>query len=166
MTLLDAPKFDTARDRRRRLIVFISVGTFGVLTLGFWLAAGMPLDWPWTWNDHRLGTIAVDHFLRAVEKNDLATAYGIWNHDKNWQQHPQTYSGYPFDRFQKDWGPNSQDNDYGTIKTHEFKAARMYGNVLVVGVFINGRKSKALFLAYDTQNKTLGFSPVELYLGP
>jgi len=36
----------------------------------------------------------------------------------------------------------------------------------VVAVLINGRKSKALFLAYDTKTRTLGFSPVELYLGP
>jgi hypothetical protein len=43
----------------------------------------------------------------------------------------------------------------------------MYGNVLLVGVLINGRKSKALFLDYDPQTHTLNFSPpdVELYLG-
>jgi hypothetical protein len=166
MTLLDAPKFDSARDRRQRIIVYSTVAFLGVFIGGFWLASGMPFDWPWTWNSHRLGTIAVDHFLRAVEKNDLAQAYGIWNHDKNWQQHPDKYSEYTFARFQQDWGADSSENDYGAIKSHEIRAARMYGNVLVVAALINGRKSKALFLDYDTGTKQLGFSPVELYLGP
>jgi|SRR5580658_2093102 hypothetical protein len=166
MTLLDAPQFDSVRDRRRRLIIFVSVGVFGLFTGVFWLAAGMPLDWPWTWNNHRLGTIAVDRFLKDVEKNDLSQAYAIWQHDRDWQQHPGQYSGYTFARFQEDWGPESQDNEYGAIKSHIIRAARIYGNVLVVAVLINGRKSKALFLDYDTKSHQLGFSPVELYLGP
>lgn len=166
MTLLDAPKFDTARDRRRRITIYIVVSVFGVLVGGFWLMAGMPFDWPWTWNNHRVGTIAVDRFLKAVEKNDLATAYGIWEHDKDWKQHPEKYAGYTFERFQEDWGPNSQDNDYGSYKSHVIKVAHMYGNVLVVGSLINGRLSKPLFLDYDTRTHQLGFSPVEYYLNP
>ncbi len=166
MTLLDAPAFDTVRDRRRRLIIYWSTGTFGALIIAWWMLAGLPLDWPWNWNYHWRGTIAVDRFLRAVEQNDMSKAYGVWNHDPNWQQHPDKYSNYTFARFQQDWGPNSADNDYGTIQSHALRAARMYGNVLVVAVLINGRKSKALFLDYDTKTRTLGFSPVELYLGP
>ena len=166
MTLLDAPKFDTARDRRRRIIIYVSVAVVAVFFAGFWLSAGMPFDWPWTWNSHRIGTIAVDRFLRDVEKNDLNDAYGVWNHDKDWQQHPARYSTYPFDRFQKDWGPNAEGNDYGVIQTHVLKMAHVYGNVLVVGILINGRKSKALFLDFDRKTHVLGFSPVEYYLGP
>ncbi len=71
-----------------------------------------------------------------------------------------------FDRFKEDWSPTGQENDYGAIQEPQAHAAHMYGNVLVVGIYINGRKSKALFLYYDTKNHTLGFSPVELYLGP
>jgi hypothetical protein len=36
----------------------------------------------------------------------------------------------------------------------------------VVGVRMNELKSKALFIDYDPTTHTLGFSPVELYLGP
>jgi hypothetical protein len=154
MTLLDAPAFDTVRDRRRRRILFISAGAVGLLIIAWWLAAGTPIDWPWNWNSHWRGTVAVDRFLKDVEKNDLAAAYGIWIHDKDWQKHP-AQAGYTFDRFQQDWSPTSSGNDYGAIKSHQIKAARMYGNVLVVGVLINERKSGALF-----------FSPVELYMGP
>jgi hypothetical protein len=44
----------------------------------------------------------------------------------------------------------------------------MYGNVLLVAAFINGRKSKALNLDYDPRVGKLSFAPpgVELYLGP
>ncbi len=166
MTLLDAPAFDDVRSRRRRFILFTTVGAAGVLVLAYWLVAGMPLDWPWNWNNHWRGTVATDHFLKAIEKNDLQKAYGIWVHDKNWQQHPAQYQAYPFKRFQEDWSPSSEANDYGAIQSHKIVAARMSGNVLVVGALINGRKSKALFLSYDTKAHTLGFSPVELYLGP
>ena len=42
----------------------------------------------------------------------------------------------------------------------------MSGNVLLMGIRIIGLKSNALFLDYDPSAHTLGFSPVELYLGP
>jgi hypothetical protein len=44
----------------------------------------------------------------------------------------------------------------------------MYGNVLLVAILINGRKSNALDLDYEPKTHTLTFSPpgVELYLGP
>jgi len=129
--------------------------------------AGRPVDWPWRWNNHLLGRMAVNRFLTAFEKNDLSTAYGIWLHDKNWQQHPPQGGAYPFSKFQEDWSPTSPENEYGVIQSHRIAAARMYGNVLLVGVFINGRKSGALFLDYDPGTHKLNFSPpdVELYLG-
>jgi hypothetical protein len=103
-----------------------------------------------------------------VEKNDLPKAYGIWTHDKDWQQHPAQNGAYPFSRFQGDWSSTSPDNEYGAIQSHKIVAARIYGNVLLVAVLINGRKSKALNLDYDPKAHTLNFSPpgVELYLGP
>jgi hypothetical protein len=166
MTLLDAPAFDTVRDRRRRMILYFGLGGLGVLIIAWWLAAGMPIDYPWTWNDHWRGTVAVDRFLKAVEQNDLQKAFAIWVHNKDWQQHPDQVGDYSFARFQQDWGPTGESNDYGSIQSHSIRAARMYGNVLVVAILVNGRKSKPIFLAYDTKTHTLGFSPVELYLGP
>lgn len=168
MTLLDAPVFDEARARRRRRILYSSAALLVVLFVGWWLVAGRPVDWPWNWNNHLLGRSAVNRFLKAVEEKDLPKAYGIWIHDKNWQQHPAQNSTYPFARFQQDWSSTSPDNEYGAIQSHKFAAERMYGNVLMVAVFINGRKSKALNLDYDPRTSTLSYSPpgVELYLGP
>jgi hypothetical protein len=168
MTLLDAPKFDEARERRHQVVLYGAGGLLLALFLVWWLVAGRPVDWPWTWNSHLMGRSAVNGFLSAVEKNDLQTAYGIWTHDKDWQQHPTQNGAYPFSRFQQDWSPASPDNEYGAIHTHKIAAARMYGNVLLVAVLINGRKSGALNLDYDPKTHALDFSPPgeELYLGP
>jgi len=131
--------------------------------------AGRPVDWPWNWNNYLFGRSTVNSFLTAVEKNDLPAAYGIWLHDKNWQQHPppQT-SPYPFSRFQDDWSGTSPDNEYGVIRSHQIALAGRYGNGVLIAVLINGRKSKALNLNYDPTTKALDFAPpgVELYLGP
>jgi len=168
MTLMDAPVFDEARDQRRRVILMSAGGLLLVLFVGWWLVAGRPVDWPWNWNSHLFGRSTANKFLEAVEANDLPKAYGIWIHDKDWQQHPQQNGAYPFSRFQDDWSSTSPDNEYGAIQSHKIVAARMYGNVLLMAVLINGRKSKALSLDYDPKLHTLSFSPpgVELYLGP
>jgi hypothetical protein len=168
MTLLDAPTFDEARDRRRRVILFGVVGLIFALFVTYWLLAGRPVDWPWNWYSHLRGRTTVNHFLGAVEQNDLEKAYGIWMHDPDWQKHPNKYRSYPFDRFQDDWSRTSPDNEYGIISSHKIVAARVYKNVLLMGVLINGRKSKALFLTYFPKDHTLNFAPPdeELYLGP
>ena len=168
MTLLDAPKFDEVRERRRRMILIGSGGLLLVLFVAWWLVAGMPVDLPWNWNNYLHGRAAVNEFLTAVEKNDLPRAYGIWTHDKEWQQHPVKSGTYPFERFERDWSPTSSDNEYGVIQSHKIVAARMYGNVLLVAVLMNGRKSKPLNLDYDPKTHTLNFSPegVGIYLWP
>lgn len=168
MTLLDAPIYDERRARRRSVIFYTTLGTLAVLFIGWWLAAGRPVDWPWTWDANLLGRSAVNRFLTAVEQNNLPKAYGIWMHDPAWQQHPAKYKTYSFDRFQEDFSSQSPDNEYGAIKSHRIAAARMYGNTLLVAILVNGRKSGALNLDYDPKSKTLNFSPpgVALYLGP
>jgi hypothetical protein len=162
MTLLDAPVYDEAGARRRRVILYYAAGLLFVLFVGWWLAAGRPVDWPWHWNNHLLGRITVNAFFKDLEKNDLPAAYGVWIHDKNWQQHPGKHAGYTFERFEKDWSATSPDNDYGQIRSHRIAAARMIGNVLQTGTFINERKSKAINLDYDPKDHSLGFSPEDV----
>ncbi len=146
MTLLDAPVFDAARDRRNQTLFYSALGLLVVLLIGGWLVSGMPVDWPWRWWTHFRGRMTVNHFLDAVEQNDLSKAYGVWFHDPNWQQHASNYAAYPFDRFKKDWSPTSSANEYGVIKSHKIMAARMSGNVLLMGIAIHGLKSNALYL--------------------
>jgi hypothetical protein len=168
MTLLDAPVFDEARDRRHHKILVIAAGVLVVLFVGWWLLAGHPVDVPWHWNNHLLGRMKTNAFFTDIEKNDLPAAYGIWTNDKKWQQHPAQHAGYPFDRFQKDWSADSPDNEYGPIHTHRIAATSMVGNVLQIGIFVNGRKSKAINLDYDPKDHTLSFSPedVQFLEGP
>jgi hypothetical protein len=168
MTLLDAPKFDEMRERRRRVFLYSTAGFLVALFIAWWLIAGRPVDYPWNWNNYLFARSTVNNFLVAVEKNDLPTAYGIWIHDKSWQQHPEKHSVYPFSRFQEDWSSTSPDNEYGAIQSHKIALAGRYGNGVLVAILINGRKSKALNLDYDPPTHTLDFAPpgVELYLGP
>lgn len=168
MTLLDAPAFDEARERRRKVIFWSAAVLLVALVAGWWLAAGRPVDWPWNWNNFVRGKSTADRFLTAVERNDLPTAYGIWMNDKDWRQHPVPKGGYSLGRFEQDWGARSPDNEYGSIESHKIVAARMYGNVLLMAIIINGQRTKALDLDYDPAMRTLNFSPpdVEIDLGP
>ncbi len=162
MTLLDAPKYDAARSRRRsRIFAGVFAGLFAFL-VGMWFFTGRPLDYPWTWWTYWAGERDVNQFLQAVEANDLPRAYAVWENDFDWRQHADKYKKYPFDRFAQDWGPNSSANDYGTIQSHRIVARKISGSQLSVASMINGRKSKPLFLAYDKNDHTLGFSPFEL----
>jgi len=166
MTLLDAPKFDTARAHRRSLWIRGIFAGLLVFLVGMWLFTGHPTDFPWNWWTYWAGERDVNQFLQAVENKDMRRAYGIWQNDYDWQQHPDRYKNYPFDRFAEDWGPDSMDNDYGTVSSHRIVARKLSGNQLIVGSMINGRKSKPLFLAFDKKQHTLGFSPFELTISP
>jgi hypothetical protein len=167
MTLLDAPKFDEARARRNKKIAIGGVVAVLLLFVIGWLVAGRPIDWPWRWNAHLMGRMAVNRFFTDLEKNDLPDAYAVWVHDKNWQQHPTAHY-YTFDRFQLDWAPDGRQNDFGAIHSHRIAASRIHGNVLMLGVFLNDRKSGAINLDYDPTDHTLNFSPdnVQFLEGP
>lgn len=159
MTLLDAPKYDEARARRRQIILWSSVAGLVALFIAWWFVAGRPIDWPWHWNDHLFGRAAVNRFMNDLEHNDLKAAYGVWTHDKNWEQHPQQHAVYPFSRFEEDWSPTSPDAEYHGIHSYRIAASRMYGNVLLVAILINGANQNALDLTWDPRNGQLSFAP-------
>jgi hypothetical protein len=159
MTLLDAPTYNPARARRNRniivaiisLILLVALtGILGFLTGHGWFFSTTP-------SEHR-----VNKFLAAVEAQDFTKAYGIWNNDPDWRKHPEQYKLYDFNQFQKDWGASS---DYGVIRSHQIVIVKAVGNGVVMGVNINRGKTP-LFLRVDNKTKQLGFSPIELYVGP
>jgi hypothetical protein len=157
MALMDAPQYNARRENRNRNL---GIAAVAILIIGFAGGISYYLDMPWQlWHwpsDHR-----VNQFFSSIESGNLQKAYALWNHDPNWQQHPQQYSSYDFTQFQKDWGPAS---DYGVIKSHQIIVAKTVGNGVVMGVDINGGKTP-IFLRVD-HSGTIGFSPVELYTGP
>jgi hypothetical protein len=159
MTLMDAPKYNEALERRKTIFLSAGAGLIFVLLVAWWLVAGRPIAWPWYWNNVLFGRITVNKFLKAVEADDMPKAYGIWFHDANWQQHPNEHSRYPYSRFLGDWGPGSPDNEYGVIRSHKVAVAAPYGNGALVASLINGRKSDALNLGYDPKTKELNFAP-------
>jgi hypothetical protein len=168
MTLLDAPQFDAARARRNTRMIQAGAGLLLVLLVAYWLVASRPVDWPWNWHRYYFGRAAVNKFFTTLEANDLQGAYGIWVHDKNWQQHPQQYSTYPFARFIGDWSPTSPDNEYGPIRSYKIVEAGRYGNGVLIAVLINGHKTNDLDLAYDPKTGQLDYPPpdVKLQLEP
>ncbi len=104
MTLLNAPEFDERKENRRRNIwvgsgIFVAV--MAVLTVaGFllghgWLFTNLPAE-------HR-----VNVFLTAVQAGEYPKAFGIFNNDPKWQQHPQQYADYPLQRFTEDFTTES-----------------------------------------------------------
>jgi hypothetical protein len=159
MTLLDAPAFDSRRANTIRTLSIVGVVVLVVAIIGTLLGILQMPWWFWHWpSDHK-----INQFMGSVESGDLNKAYGEWNHDANWQQHPAQYQPYGINEFTKDWGPSS---DYGTIKSHKIFISHRVGNGVIIGVYVNGNTGKPLFLRMDSGTKTIGFSPVELYSGP
>jgi len=159
MTLLDAPTYNAARAKRNRNIIIAVIAV--IVLIGFTGVLGFVSGHGWFFStipsEHR-----VNKFLAAVEAQDFTRAYSLWNNDSNWQKHPDQYKVYDFNQFQKDWGSAS---DYGVIRSHKIVITKAVGNGVVMGVDINGGKTP-LFLRVDDKTKQIGFSPIELYVGP
>jgi len=161
MTLLDAPTFDEKRAKRRRITGYSTAAGLVLLFILYWLLAGRPVDWPWRWHNHMFGRMAINAFMKDLEKNDLPAAYGVWIKDKDWQQHPQQHGSFTFERFKNAWDPASPDAEYtgGSIHAHHIAASRIYGNVLLVAILVNGAQKDALDLTWDPHTRQLNFAP-------
>jgi len=149
MTLLDAQEYDLAKERKkkRRIIALITI----VLVVAFVL---------W-WNRYLPERIIVGHFFDALQKQDYKTAYGIWMHDPDWQQHAGQHKKYPFGDFYRDWGPGGE---WGTIKTQKVFGASTCpggGTGIVVDVVVNDRAEHAQVWV-EKSDRTLSYPPCEL----
>src|SRR5450631_1004702 len=103
MTLFEAKPYDAVAARKRRIrIVSISA----IVSLCLILA----------WNSrHYPQEHVVDTFFAALQQKDFEKAYGIWNHDPEWKQHPEQYTRYTLQNFMQDWGPGGE---WGVIKSY------------------------------------------------
>ncbi len=149
MTLLDARQYDPERERKRRLRI---IGTIILLLL-----LGLFAWWNRFWQEKHIA----DKFFTALQKQDYETAYGIYFADREWKQHPQNHSQYPFNEFKQDWGPGSE---WGVIKKF-----RIYGESncpgggsgVVVDIIVNDRAQHAQ-LYVDKSDKTISTPPCDL----
>jgi len=149
MTLLDAQEYDAERARKKKVRVIsglaLALIVFGVL----W--------WFRFWPEERI----VGHFFDALQKQDYKTAYAIWMHDLNWQQHPDQHSKYPFNEFYRDWGPGGE---WGLIKTQQVYGASTCpgpSTGVVVDVIVNDRAEHAQVWV-EKSDHTLSYPPCEL----
>lgn len=140
MSLMDAPTYDERGARRTQILL---IGTFSliilliVLTLlGYilghgWLFSNLPAE-------HR-----VSEFYTALEAKDYAKAYGLYNNDSNWQQHPEKYSGYSLQRFTDDWTSPDYSPAGGPITSHHVDVSKTdgsgpFGSGIIVASRVNG----------------------------
>ncbi len=149
MTLLDAQEYDPEKGRKRkRRIISAIVIVLLVLGLGWWFRY---------YPQERI----VGHFFDALQRQDYKTAYGIWMHDPQWEQHLDQHAKYPFNEFYRDWGPGGE---WGLIKTQKVYAASTCpggGTGVVVDVIVNDRTQHAQVWV-EKSDKTLSYPPCEL----
>src|SRR5882724_4983596 len=127
MTLMDAPVYDPAPARRRKIKVCIGVVLLLVTGFLFWLYRFWPEEQ------------VANKFFAALEQKNFEAAYGIWMQDPQWQQHPEKYKKYSFGDFNADWGLGGE---WGLVKTHKIRASgecRGGGTGIVVEVTVNDR---------------------------
>lgn len=149
MTLLDAQEYDPEKGRKRkRRIISAIVIVLLVLGLGWWFRY---------YPQERI----VGHFFDALQRQDYKTAYGIWMHDPQWEQHPEQHPKYPFNEFYQDWGPGGE---WGLVKSQKVFAASPCpggGTGVVVDVIVNDRTKHAQVWV-EKADKTLSYPPCEL----
>jgi hypothetical protein len=122
MTLLNAPAYDERKEHLKKALLIGGAATIALLFIltfaGFllghgWFFTNLPAE-------HK-----VNEFYSALEAKDYAKAYGIYNNDANWQQHPDKYKDYPLDRFTDDWTKDSPAG--GPILTHHVDISKTDG---------------------------------------
>jgi hypothetical protein len=150
MGLMDAKEYDPRPAQRRWRLIGLALV---VVLVAFFL-------W-WNfryWPEEQV----INKFFTAIEHKDFETAYGIYNSDPDWKQHPQKYNQYPLPQFVLDWGPSSE---YGAITSHRIDCATQpkkkgfqspSGVIVVVTV---NQRSESTSLWVEKKAKTITISP-------
>lgn len=145
-TIFTAKHYDPEKARRRRqtivAIICVVIIVAGVLYMFRY------------WPEER----RVDRFFVALESKDYKTAYGLWQNDPNWEQHPNQYGQYPFSDFYNDWGPGGEWGVIRGFKIEGATAPRHGGSGVIVVVTINDRAEPARIWV-EKKSKTLTWSP-------
>lgn len=145
MALMDAPTYDPTHDRRMKALVITTivlvltvfiVGMAGLITGHGFFFSDLP-------QEHK-----VDKFYKALEARDYPTAYGIYENDADWQQHPSKF-GYPLNRFIEDWTTYSPVK--GPITSHHIDVSKvdgqgMWGTGVIVAARLNGEKKAFIYV--------------------
>lgn len=159
MTLIDAPEYDSRRANRNRAILLSLAILFAVVLvltiLGYllghgWLFSNLPTE-------HR-----VNQFYTALEAKDYGKAYGIYQNDADWRQHPDKYSGYSLQRFTEDWTMPEYSPAGGPIVSHHVDVSRTdgsgkFGTGIIVAATLNGNPEKKSFIYVNREDGTFTY---------
>lgn len=158
MALLDAKEYDPRPAQRIRRLILLAV-VIAVAALAFWWFFRY---WP---EEH-----VINKFFEAIERKDFDAAYGIYNADPDWKQHPGKYSQYPLPQFMLDWGPSGE---YGVIQSHKLDcttepAKRDFQSAsgVIVVVIVNNNSTKTTPLWVEKKDKTITLSPFDVQCHP
>jgi len=152
MTIFQAEEYDFRKARRRNITIAVVIVVVLILGALVWVFRNYPEE------------LVVHHFMTDLQNKDYKAAYGLWVADKNWEQHPQQHSQYPFNDFYRDWGPAG---DWGVINTFHIDGSAVptdsYSgtNGVVVSVTINGRKEPA-GIWVTKKDHSMTFSPFDV----
>ena len=160
MTLLNAPAYDEHKEKMQRNAL-IGAGVLFVLAILITLG-GFIAGHGWAFSnlgaEHRVG-----NFFAALEAKDYGKAFGIYNNDEDWKQHPEKYKDYPEKRFESDW--STQDPIDGPVNSYHVDISRTdgtgrFGSGIIVAVTVNKsaeKDGKRVFMYYVRKDGTLSW---------
>ncbi|HKD82224.1 MAG TPA: hypothetical protein VKH81_21205 [Candidatus Angelobacter sp.] len=153
MALMDAKEYDPRPAQRRNRIIAAVVVVVIVVAAYLYLTR------------YDTEKKVINSFFHALEQKDFETAYGIYQGDPDWKQHPQKYPNYTINQFKLDWGPSGE---YGPISSHQVDCALappkkdfVSPSGVVVVVTINNR-AEPRSMWVETKSKSITDSPVKV----
>ena len=157
MGLMDAKEYDPRPARRMWRLIGVAVAIVVVAVIAWFLFRYTPY------------TSVIDNFFDAIQRKDFDVAYGIYQGDPDWKQHPNKYDKYTFSQFMLDWGPSGE---YGKIESHKIDCATEPATKdfhspsgVIVTVIVNGQ-SKETSLWVEKKTKTITTSPFAVECHP
>jgi len=153
MALMDAKEYDPRPAAKRRKIIATVVVAAIAISVYLYLTR------------YDSEKKVINNFFQAIEQKDFDKAYGIYQGDPDWKQHPEKYSKYTLGQFTVDWGPSSE---YGAITSHlvdcvleppkkEFASP---SGVVVVVIINNRAEPRSMWV--EKKSKTISDSPVSV----
>jgi hypothetical protein len=152
MALMDAKEYDPRpAQKRRRLIATVVV--FVIVVTAYLYFTRYDSE-----------TKVINNFFHAIEQKDFDAAYGIYQGDSDWKQHPDRYT-YTVNQFKLDWGPSG---DYGAITSHQVNCAleppkkdfASPSGVIVVVTINNRADPRSMWV--EKRTKTVTDSPLKV----
>jgi len=154
MGLMDAKEYDPRPAQRRWKMAGIAAALVVVLlVLWFWPSGRFRYMSEWG---------IANRFFAAIEQKNFDAAYGLYNADADWKQHPEKYNQYTLSQFTLDWGPAGE---YGAIASHQVECAKeppqrgfSSPSGVIIAVTLNRRTAPTL-LWVEKKSHTLTLAP-------